>query len=199
MKHKTFEENLAILGEQAKKATSLTLKEILETLSGNGRFIILIFLSLPFCQPIQIPGVSTPFGIVIAFIGLRISLGKRIWLPKKILLKTISSTTIENISQKSLQMMIKLNRFIHRRWEWLCKGRIINTINGLIICFLGFFLALPLPLPLTNLVAGWSIVLVSLGWLTSDGVVILMGYFVSLITLVYFILILLSIELFFKL
>ena len=194
MKHNTFEESLANLKEISKKTTTLPIKEILEILSGNGRLIILIFLSLPFCQPLQIPGLSTPFGIAIAFIGLRIALGKRIWLPKRILLKKISSMTIENISKKSLKMMKKMSRFLHPRLQWLCKGAIFNTINGFLICFLGFFLALPLPLPLTNFVAGWSIVLVSLGWLANDGMIILVGYFVSLITLLYLILILLSIK-----
>lgn len=195
--HKTFEENLEILGKEAKKTTTLTIKKIVEILSGNGQLITLIFLSFPFCQPIQIPGLSTPFGIAIAFIGLRVALGRGLWLPKRILLKTISSTTLENISQRGLQMMKKIDRFIHPRLEWLCKGRIVCTINGLLIVFLGFFLALPLPIPLTNLVAGWSIVLVSLGLLSHDGIVLLIGYVTSLITLLFFVLILLSIKVIF--
>ena len=176
--------------EKSRRSPSLSIKEILEVLSGKGRSLILIFLSLPFCQPIQIPGLSTPFGIVIAFLGLRIAFGKHIWLPKRILLKTISSTTIQKTAQKSLQIMKKIRRFIRPRLNWLCTHRTMQILNGLLIFLLGIFLALPLPIPLTNLAAGWSIFLVSLGLLEDDGIFVLIGYLASLFSLIFFILIL---------
>lgn len=166
-------------------------------LSGKGRSLIIIFLSLPFCQPIQIPGLSTPFGIVIAFIGLRMAFGKRVWLPKRVLLKTISSTIIQKITKKSLRLINKMKHFIHPRLNWLCEHRAMKIINGLLIFFLGLFLAFPLPVPLTNLAAGWSIFLVSLGLLESDGIFVIAGYLVSLITIAFFILILFSIRIVF--
>src|SRR5207245_1066199 len=112
--------------------------------------------------PIQIPGLSTPFGILIAFIGLRIAFGKRAWLPKKILLKRVSSKKIQKITLKSLKLMNKTKRFVHPRLEWLCDDHAAIKIgNGLLIFLLGIFLALPLPIPLTNLAASWSIFLIS--------------------------------------
>ncbi|MFN0065301.1 MAG: exopolysaccharide biosynthesis protein, partial [Chlamydiales bacterium] len=113
--YRTLEEDLALLLEKSRRSPSLSIKEILDVLSGKGRSLILIFLSLPFCQPIQIPGLSTPFGIVIAFLGLRIAFGKHTWLPKRILLKTISSTTIQKIAQKFLHMMMQIRRVIRPR------------------------------------------------------------------------------------
>lgn len=200
MKHeedRPLKEDLDILLEKSRRSPALSIEEILETLSGKGRSLILIFLSLPFCQPIQIPGLSTPFGIVIAFIGLRMAFGKQIWLPKKILLKTISSTTIQKITQKSLQVINKMKRFMHPRLIFLCDHGTMKMVNGLVIVLLGIFLALPLPIPLTNLAAGWSIFLVSLGLLENDGVFVMIGYFALLLTIIFFIFILFSIKLVF--
>jgi hypothetical protein len=190
--HRTIEEDLAILLENSQRSPSLSIKEILEIFSGKGSSLILIFLSLPFCQPIQIPGLSIPFGIVIAFIGLRIAFGKRIWLPKKLLFKTVPSKTIEKTVQTSVKVMKKIRRFIRPRLSWLCKYRTMHILNGLLIFLLGIFLALPIPL--TNLLVGWSIFLVSLGFLEDDGVFVLIGYVTSLFTLLCFILIIFSIK-----
>lgn len=195
--YSTLARNLAILLEKSQKSPSLTITEILKILSGKGRSLILIFLSLPFCQPIQIPGFSTPFGIVIAFIGLRIAFGKHLWLPKRLLLKTISSTTIQKIAQKFLHMIQKFRKFIRPRLIWLCKHRALQIPNGLLLFLLGIFLALPLPIPLTNFAAGLSIFLVSLGLLEDDGFFVLIGYLASLLTLMFFILILFSMRIVF--
>lgn len=197
MKHKedrSLKEGLNILLEKSTRSSNLVIEEVLTTLSGKGRSLILIFLSLPFCQPVQIPGLSTPFGILIAVIGLRIAFEKRIWLPKRILSKTISSITIQKITQKSLNLMNKTKRFMHPRLKWLCDNWAMKIFNGLLIFLLGLFLALPLPIPLTNLVAGWSIFLLNLGLLESDGFFVIIGYLSSLITIIFFILIVFSIR-----
>lgn len=194
---RTFEEDLAILLAESKKHSALSVEKIFEVLSGKGRTLILIFLVLPFCQPLQIPGLSIPFGIVSAFIGLRMAFGKRILLPKKILSTSISSTTIQKVTAKTLHVMIKLKRFMHPRISWLCDHGAMKIFNGLLIFLLGIFLALPLPIPLSNLVAGWSILLISLGLLENDGVFVILGYLVSLATIIFFIYLLLSIRLFF--
>lgn len=197
MKNRNFKKELAVLLEKSQKQTTISIGEILEILSGKGRVLILIFLSLPFCQPLQIPGLSTPFGLVIAFIGFRMALGKRVWLPKNVRLKTVSSATIQKISRKCLKLMTKMTPLIHSRLKWLCEPRVMHVCNGFLIVLLGIFLALPLPIPLTNLSAGWAIFLLSIGLLEDDGFFILAGYFVSLLTIAFFILLAFSIKLIF--
>lgn len=195
MKRKDFKQDLAILLEKSKKQQTISIGDILETFSGKGRMLLLIFLSLPFCQPLQIPGLSIPFGLLIAFIGFRTGFGKRLWLPKRILLKRISSATIQKLSTRCLKLMNKMTPLIHPRLKWLCTHKMMPIANGLLISLLGIFLALPLPIPLTNLSAGWAILLISIGLLEEDGLFILSGYFISLITIMFFILLAFSIEL----
>lgn len=155
-------------------------------LSGKGRPLILILLSLPFCQPIQIPGLSTPFGLAIAFIGLRMTFGKAIWLPDKILKQKIPDHILSGITEKTLNFVKKMRPWIHPRFIWLYRSTFMEKGNGLIIFMLGLFLALPLPIPLSNLTAAWSLLLIALGELESDGLFILMGYLFSLLTIAFF-------------
>lgn len=184
---RTLEEGILLLRQEAKVAP-LSIAEILRILSGKGRSLILILLSVPFCQPIQIPGLSIPFGLAIAFIGLRTTFGKRIWLPKKLLEKKIPSPTFEKITDKTLALVRKIKSWIHPRFIWMCHSSCMEKANGLIIFVLGIFLAFPLPIPLSNLTAAWSIFLVALGMLEDDGVFVLIGYLVSLLTVAFFLL-----------
>ncbi len=188
-----LEEEILLLQQEAKSAP-ISIKEILQRLSGKGRALILIFLSLPFCQPIQIPGLSTPFGLTIAFVGLRMVFGKYTWLPKAVLSKTITAETLQKITDKALRILRKMKGWIHPRLSWICHSSPMQSTNGLTIFMLGIFLALPLPIPLTNLAAAWSIFFIALGLLEDDGAFVLLGYLAALVTVIFFVIIALSIK-----
>jgi hypothetical protein len=198
MKNNDLKESLTTLLHKSQRQNSVSIGEILEILSGRGRLFILILLSIPFCQPLQIPGLSTPFGLIVSFIGFRIAFSKHIWLPKRMLLKTIPSPILQKISQNCLKLMTRIARLIHPRFKWLCNHRTMRVSNGLLIFFLGIFLALPLPIPLTNLAAGWAILLLSIGLLENDGVFISAAYLISIFILVFFILLAFSINGYFR-
>lgn len=176
---------------RAKKSPSLSLNEVLAILSGKGRLLCILFLSLPFCQPLQIPGLSTPFGLLIAFFGMRMVFGKGVWIPKKLKNKKISSKKLQKIAIKGFHLLKKMRRFVHPRLLWTCK---LEKINGLLIAILGLLLALPLPIPLTNLVSAWALLLLSVGILEDDGVFILLGYLGFLIVVGFFVAISFSVE-----
>lgn len=184
--HKTLEERLTLLEEKAQDRY-LSVKTILQVLSGKGRPLLLIVLSFPFCQPFQIPGLSIFFGLMIAFIGIRIAFGKHLWIPQSFLSKKISSKTIGKITRKSLRLIGKMKRWVHPRLDWMCYHPIMPFMNGLLLFVLGILLALPLPIPFTNLLTGWSLFFLSLGLLEDDGLMILFGYILSLLDILFFI------------
>lgn len=185
--YKTFEEELLQLQEKGSQE-SLSIGEILEILSEKGHPLILIFLSLPFCQPIQIPGFSTPFGLSIAFIGLKMAFGKFVWLPKFILKKEISPSHLKLITGKTLSLMKKMKRWIYPRMSWICNNPVMEVVNSLTICVLGILLALPLPIPFSNLMAAWSIFFIAVGLLEEDGLFVIIGYVITLLTFIFFLL-----------
>lgn len=182
----TIEEDILLLQEKSKNS-SISIGEILNILSEKGQSLIILILCLPFCQPLQIPGLSAPFGLAIAFIGLKMAFGKYAWLPKGILAKSITPHTLQKITEKILWVLKKIKGWIYPRLAWLCYNPSVHIINGLLISILGILLALPLPTPFSNLMAAWSILLIGLGLLKHDGVFILIGYFVSLLTFGYFV------------
>lgn len=182
----TIEEDILLLQEKSKNS-SISIEEILNILSEKGQILIILIFSVPFCQPLQIPGLSTPFGLAIAFIGLKMAFGKYAWLPKGILAKSISQRTLQKITDKILWLLKKTKGWIYPRLGWLCYYSSAHLINSLLIFFLGILLALPLPAPFSNLMVAWSLLFIGLGLLKDDGVFILMGYLMSLITFGYFV------------
>lgn len=195
MNHKTLEEELLILQERGKEGP-ISIGEIVDLLSAKGEFLIILLLSLPFCQPIQIPGLSIPFGIVILCIGIRGAFRKKIWLPKRLLKKELSPQTTTKITRLTIKTLGVMKKWVHPRMIYLCRYRYAYLVNGWVVAFLAFCMVLPIPLPLVNMPAAISIFLISIGVLEDDGLFLLIGYIASLITALFFAILIYSIDLF---
>lgn len=164
----------------------VTVGSLFKLLEGRGYPILLIILSLPFSLPISIPGLSVVFGLILAILGLRICFGKTPWLPEKLKHRSIPSHSLVSIAHKALWLSKKLEKILRPRLLILSQNRYLLRIHGLIICVLGIFLALPLPIPLSNLPAAWPILFLALGLLENDGLFILLGYLGFLFAVVFF-------------
>lgn len=165
------------------KTEDITIRTLIQVLAGRGQAILLIVFSLPFCLPIQIPGFSTPFGILIAIIGLRIAFGHRIWIPRKLLDKKVAYNHLEKIASFAIKLTNKLRFLISTRLTLLVKHPVAHIINGLTITFLGLFLALPLPIPFTNLLAAFPLLAFGLAMLEDDGVFIIIAYLLTFLSI----------------
>lgn len=164
------------LMHQAASKNGLTLQELIEGLYGKGHAILVILFSLPFSIPITIPGFSTPFGLAIAFVGLRIAFGQKVWLPRSLLQAKISLHILEKVSKVAIKVVEKLKFLTATRLEILVNAPICNLIHGCVIAFLGLLLAVPLPIPFSNTLAALPLLAFGLGILDDDGVLIIVGY-----------------------
>lgn len=173
----SLEETLLSLQKKATQG-SLSVYELLQILGGKGKPLILLFLSFPFCQPIQIPGLSIPFGLAIALIGLKMAFGKRIWLPKRILEKQIRGSFLKKTSQRLLRWKQKIDPWIYPRLLWATRFPPCKIANGLLIAYLGIFLLLLVPF--SNIPTAWALLFIALGTLEEDGLLILIGYLLSI-------------------
>ena len=138
----SLEEGILLLKKEMESSSSFSISKILHILSGKGRPLLLILLSLPFCQPLQIPGMSTPFGLLIAFLGWRMSFGKSIWLPEWILSKTIPTNILENITDKTLILVRKIKPWIHPRINLMCRSPLMSILHRTTRTQAGQFLGL---------------------------------------------------------
>ena len=167
----------SILGELDSRLW--TIQELFDVLRGKGYPFLIILLSLPFCQPIQIPGFSTPFGLVLVFIGLRMTFGHRIWWPQWILKKQIPTQVLKIVVQKSLSFFRFLRPLLHPRLTWLCENGFYRFHGGFVVLMSGL-LALPLPIPFSNMLVAWALLLLGLGLIEKDGGFVCISYTLGL-------------------
>lgn len=148
--------------------------------AGFGFMIgILVLIAIPFF------GLSTPFGLAIALMGLQMMAGRvRPWLPKRARKRELAMAMLDRVAgilARRTRWLVKATR---RRWEFMIRPRIIGI--GILVLALG--LALPLPIPGSNWVFLLPLFIYSVGLLERDGVWIVIGHITAVIdvVLVYF-------------
>lgn len=160
----------------------MTVCELLTRLTGKEYPLLLFLMSLPFGQPFHIPGFSTIFGLIIACIGMRMGCGRSLWIPKAIFYMQLPGNVIRSCAQSGLWVITKTKRFVFPRALWICRQRILS---GIVIAVLGLFLALPIPF--THMVAAWPITCISFGIASDDGAVVMIGYVLAFLCVLFFV------------
>ena len=165
-----------------------TLNALLSGTGGRGIFLVLVFLSLPFCLPI-LPGVSTPFGIAIILLAVRKMFNLPGRLPSIIGDKEFERDTFDSILNNSVKVLNSFEKVVHPRFgDWL-GGVLARILNSVTILIMGILMALPLPVPLTNTIPAWAILIIAVSTAEADGALIWLGYLCALGSVVYFLMI----------
>lgn len=166
------------------KGQSMSLSEIERHLKDRGYALLVLFLAAPFPIP-NIPGLSVPFGIAIMMIGIAFMLRRRPNLPEFILKTRIEFGTIEKVIPFVARLMERIERYTKPRLDFLVRGAVMNSLFGFGIVSGGLFLALPLPIPLTNGPPALSIIFLIVGMLCRDGVMVIIGYLLGIASWAY--------------
>jgi len=164
----------------------ISIGELMLALEGKGHAAIIAILAMPFCLPVQIPGLSTPFGIILIFTGLRISFGQAPWLPGWLLVRKIPPPTTEGLLEGLRKLAVPAEKVLHPRLSVLCRNPFLHRVHGVLIAFLAILLALPLPIPFSNLLAAIPILLMALALLEDDGVFMIAGYLAAIPCILFF-------------
>jgi len=183
----TFSQELAELVAQFAERP-VRLGEILDATKGRGFNLLLVFVSLPFLSPIPLPGFSIPFGIMVAIIGARMALGQKPWLPRRLLQREFPAGFLAKMLRAASRIVKFLERFLRPRLDFLHEQLIYRRIAGLLIGLSGLFLVLPLPVPFSNGLPAWTILLISAAALERDGICFIAGCVMFLITTAFFVL-----------
>jgi hypothetical protein len=183
MKHRKFSRPRAtseVLEETVDNhsADDIALGELMRVLQERGFGLLMVVLVLPNCVPIPVPpGVSTVFSLPLIFLALQMLIGHPVpWLPNWLRKRTIKRATLAAMVAK-LSPKLKIV-------EKLLKARLTffdSSVGERIIGFfcLIFAVSIAVPLPMTNFVPGIGILLMSLGLLSRDGLVILLGMIIG--------------------
>lgn len=151
------------------------LADVLAATRGRGYHLLLLVLALPFVGPVPLPGFSIPFGVAAALIGARLALHREPWLPRRLLRSELPAQFLTKTLLGASRVVRLLERLARPRWPCLSARGWIQQCSGLLITASGLLLILPLPLPLSNSLPAWTIILLSTGTIARDGLFLLAG------------------------
>ncbi|MCL6611645.1 MAG: exopolysaccharide biosynthesis protein [Peptococcaceae bacterium] len=164
----------------------LTLGELLERLGPRGLLALCMVLTVPFLLPASVPGSSTPFGLVIALIGLQVAAGRSPRLPGRMVDRPIAAENLLPVLQKGAWLFGRMERVARPRLPALTRGRTPARINAMVMVISAILLMAPLPLPFSNTLPAYGVLFLAAGSLERDGCLVLAGYLMVALTAVYF-------------
>jgi len=158
-----------------------------DLLKERGFVTLVLILSLPFIQPIPVPGLSILFRLAIFMLGVRIALGRHAGLPESLRRKELETASLIKMIEAARKIFAKIERLFRRRLSPLIIPPGQN-IAGAALMANGIALALPLPpvILFSNGLPAMSVFLICLGLLERDGLLVLIGHGFAIFTWLYF-------------
>jgi hypothetical protein len=185
--HQPLSESLQGILQHESAREKLTLNFLLEHTEGRGLYLVFVLLALP---SVYLPGVSVALGLVVMFLALALAFERRPRLPKFVGDHALPKSAMNKVLRASVRLLRFIEKMVKpRRTRWMA-WRAPKSMNALIIAWMAFLLALPIPpvpVPFTNLFPGYSVVLMAVAMMEEDGVMIWLGYAASAWTTAYFV------------
>lgn len=164
----------------------VTLRELLALLGEQGLLVFCGVLAAPFLLPVTVPGMSTVLGLPMLLIGFAVMVSRVPWLPERLLNRALPAATVRNVLQKVRGWAERFEHLVRPRLLGLTGGPAINVVNGVLVIVAVVLMMAPLPLvPFVNSLPALAIILLCFGMAERDGVVITLGYFMTLVSAVY--------------
>jgi len=179
-------EELAMILREFEVET-VTLREVIGLLHGRGFVLLIMLLALPYCTPVLLPGLSTPLGLIIVIVGARITIGAKPWLPSRLLDTRLPPKTFAKVFALTRKIILAFERLLKPRMLWVTSTARREQLHGVPIVICALMLLLPLPVPFSNVIPAWGVILIAGGLLERDGAFIIAGYVASLLTIAFFV------------
>ncbi len=166
----------------------VTLIEIMDIVGADSLLLLTIFLSLVFLVPVSIPGVSTVFGIGILFIGITRLVSRKLWLPKTITNRKLSSEKLGEGLKRALIWFHRLEMISRpHRLSGLTSEGLMTVLSNLSFILAALLLMAPFGfIPFSNTLPALALIFLSVGMIQRDGGFILLGNLSNVVTIVYF-------------
>jgi hypothetical protein len=164
----------------------LTLGGLMDELQGRVYTLLLVILALPMCQPIPLPGLSTPLGVAIALLGLRFALSQHPWMPKRLLATKLSGNFFPAVMRGGARVLGVFEKLLHPRMTGIFEFGQMRFLAGTVVCLCGLLLLLPLPIPGTNMLPALTVILTAAAFSERDGYCLIAAGVAFLLTLAFF-------------
>lgn len=166
----------------------LTLGQMLDRVGSQGLLLFAALLTLVFLIPVSIPGVSTVFGAAILLIGVSRLLDRPLWLPGRLRDRELPAERLRQMLGRGMVWVHRIERVSRaHRLPALAQGRAMDVVNSLAFIFAALLLMMPFGfIPFSNTLPGIALLFYAIGMIQRDGVAILLGHLGTIVTLVYF-------------
>ncbi len=141
---RTLSQKIDELAHQCKGRRQMTIQEIFHLMGPSEEFLIVWILYLPFILCFEIPGFYVLVSLLIMWLGLRIALHKKFWIPQFFKRKKVSGDHFAHYIAYTIGFLKKLEKIAHPRGTVYQHHPLLATFNGWLIAMGGLFLLLPI-------------------------------------------------------
>lgn len=184
--HAAFSLTLANAAARLHETPVISIRQLLTHFGEQALLFLCVILTLPFLTPIPLPILNFILGVPMIRFSIGIIFNHTPALSAKVMKNEIRSEKLIPALDKITRFFRHLEHWVHPRLPMLTQHHLFNRLNGITL-FLGALLfVFPFDsIPLADTLPAWGILLLALGMLQRDGLVIITGYLVLLLSLVY--------------
>ncbi|WP_238584000.1 MULTISPECIES: exopolysaccharide biosynthesis protein [Legionella] len=163
------------LAKKQEQGGTITYGELVSSIGPQAYGLIIILFALPSALPISVvPGFSFIFGLPIVFIAIHIIIGKpSLWLPNRLANRKIETKKLAAVINKTLPYLLSIEHLLKPRWLFFSSPA-MERLHGVVLFALSFLLLLPIPF--SNFIFAFLIILFGLGISEEDGLVLVLAY-----------------------
>ncbi len=162
----------------------LRLGDLLKDFGPAAFGMLLFFGVLPAFIPV--PGIGGAIsGPMVVLVGAQLLLGMRkVWLPAFLAKRGPHRSAMARFRQRMAPWLRRLEKLVRPRMGGFVDNRVALSVTGLLLVLLGILLALPIPF--TNYLFGFLLLLFALALLERDGALLLVAWVAGGIAVVVF-------------
>ena len=163
----------------------MSVRNLIHSLGERGLLMVCMVFCIPSLIPLPIPGMSIPQGFLITLLGLGVFLNRTPLLPDRLLDYRIGSKNLRLILEKGTRLFARIEKLSYPRLDPLTASPPMRVINGLLLVAGALMLMAPFPIPFSNVLPAYGIVFLAFGDMQRDGWLVLAGYLMLVLTLLY--------------
>jgi hypothetical protein len=151
---------------------SVSLNWILERLHERAFGLFLLILALPCCIPF-LYGIPQIVSLPLMFVSAQIMIGRRVpWLPGKLGARTVSAEGLRGLFERAGPWLRRIEEISRPRLGFLTRPPSDRLVGAALVLFSASILV---PVPGTNTLPGFAVVVIAMGVLQRDGLLVIFG------------------------
>lgn len=176
---KRFSQILDAIGADERRER-VSVSDLMRAMDARAVAALILLFALPNVVPTP-PGTSSILGLPLLYLTAQMMLGKLPWLPAIIADRSMTRSDFNSFVGRVTPLLARAERLLKPRLLFVTSATGERIIGG--IC-LTLAIVLALPIPLGNMLPAFAITLMALGVLERDGLWVIIGFLVGVLSLV---------------